>query len=279
VRSSNWHKDGDCSYAWEGALLSLSSHDGYEKSIAFETVGIFLFDARTPLSVNCFGGSYVEIGQVEDIRSSPYALRTHSTINTLSGKVSVFGSVTSYAGADSVSVRPFSRISEVNNIYVVLQEDKCKDEETNHPYETLPFMIATFSSSGCSSASDPVVSIRTDQPTASPTPAPSPLPTPPPSHYPTVEVTLVDVGSGTITTQESELLLAILLPISTIFLIAIVGFFVNKYYIGAGACAEESSEHSGLALVGGVMDYSDRGSSTSPAFEDKSARSNKSIEV
>lgn len=271
VHVGAWHKTATtkCSYAWLGGYFMIKPHD-FDASaglvdindIRDETLGIFLFDASTPHSIDCLAGSYLEVGELSDVGDSAYVINTYHLFDTRStSKVAVFGSVTTYNGGDGVTVNAYSLSSAVNDVTVLLQEDTCVDQETTHAHEYLPYIVATPTTRD-SCASGPIV-VGGASFTYAPTPKSSHRPTASsgggnahPTRYPTPRPTTNDGLGDTETStkaKDSSLYLAVFLPICLIVLIAVVGY-VSKDFIVAAACTEaESSEHGLLnASSGGV---------------------------
>lgn len=272
VRSSAWYKTSStgCNYGWNQGSFRLFPHE-YESGgmnltkIKSEDVGVFLFDSRVPLSMDCLVGTYIELGEINQLNHVAHMLPTHKRFDTRisSTGTAVFGSAISFTNQDPFSIQAFSSESAVNDIYVSLQEDQCMDKEVRHEYEALPFLISTHSS--CSSAVPVVTEQSNAHPTTLPSTSPSTSPSLPsedggntdethsPSQTPTsssLAPTLSELSDNSESNfpadNESSILLAVLVPISFIFIVAVAGFFTKNYLL---AGRKDEDDYDGLGLL------------------------------
>ena len=164
-----------------------------------------------------------------------------------------------------MSVTAFSPHDSVNDITVLLQEDQCMDQETNHPYERFSYIIATVHHNGGCSLDSDEVTVGTDftyMPTPSPTKRPTVTPTRVPvavvenpttipTAEPTKEEELGGVSEGAQALQGTSLYLLVFLPLCFIILLAVVGYVSRDYVLGAVCVNDESSEHGLLGVSSG----------------------------
>jgi hypothetical protein len=280
VHAANWYKSATskCTYSWMGGLFKLAPHDHDVSAgtidineIQDETLGVFLLDVSTPWLLDCFAGSYIEVGELSDLQHYAHVINTFTTIDTSASLIGLFGSVTSYNGGDGVTLNAYSLAGAVSDVTVLLQEDTCMDQEVVHPLERLTYIVSVpTTNTACTSDPESVGGNSfTYVPTPAPTPRPTSFPTPnsggggdssdssAPTHAPTPFPTTTD-GFGekenSSPNDNSSIYLAVFLPICLIVLIAVVGYF-GQGYIAAAACAEaENSEHGLLATGSGGVE-------------------------
>ena len=130
VRASSWFKTDTtkCTYAWAGGHMRLYPHD-YDaeaglinaNQIQDETVGVFLYDTRFPQALDCVGGSYMEIGQVDGLTSSPYQLSMYQPVDTSTTSLGVFGSILTLQGGEGVMIKSYALSTSPMEIFSFLQ--------------------------------------------------------------------------------------------------------------------------------------------------------------
>lgn len=86
-----------------------------------ETVGVFLFDTRFPQSLDCVAGSYLEIGQVDGLTSSPLQLNMYQPVDTSTSQVGVFGSTLTLNGGEAMMIMSYALSSSPTDIFTFIQ--------------------------------------------------------------------------------------------------------------------------------------------------------------
>lgn len=244
VRTKHWFKTEKtkCAYAWAGGEMRLYPHE-YDSAaglidpsqIQDETVGVFLFDTRFPQSLDCVGGSYLEIGQLPAFNSDPHQFSMYQAVDTSVQHVGLFGTVLSFEGGDALTIKAYSTTSSPTHIFGFIQEDMCADQETYHYDEAFSYILSTPSTNtGCDSSA-PILGEHTFSPTLLP------------SHSPTKDELEGSEGTGSSSADDGDILLAVFLPICIIVVVAIVGVVTKKVFFVPPPA--DSSEHSGLNLM------------------------------
>ena len=130
VRSSSWFKSSrtKCNYAWAAGDLRMYPHDYNSddglidvNSIQAETVGMVVFDTRHPHTLDCFGGSFIEIGQINDMSSTPRQFPMYEALDTSSTNLGVFGSVLSLNGGEAMVVKTYATSSSPTDVFGFMQ--------------------------------------------------------------------------------------------------------------------------------------------------------------